>query len=212
MITTDAILVFFTGPGGRPVKQRELARALGVHDAEYPVFRGLVRYLLRTGRLVRLKRGRLAPPDPLNLVVGTVATRRAAYVFVAVADRPEIKNVFIRAAKAGTALDGDRVLVRLLPQETGPSPEGEIIRILERAGRPVLGVFGKSKYMTYVRPDAPSPLHEIYVPPEQTMNAQPGQQVLVHIDDWAEPDLTPEGRVIKEIGRASGRERVCVLV
>ncbi len=191
---------FFSGPDGRPIKRRELARVLRVPDREYPAFRLLVRELIDTGRLVRLKRGRLAPPDSLNLIVGTVSLRPSGYAFVLVEDRPDIKEVFVRRGRTNTALDGDRVMLRLLSWTTGPSPEGEIIRILQRAGKPVVGTFGKSKYFPYVRPDARSPIREIYIYPGRTKSALPGQQVLARIDDWPEPDLTPEGYITKILG------------
>ena len=122
MVTDKEALEFFSGPEGRPVKRRELARALGVTDRDYPAFRALIRDLIRSGRLVKLKRGRLAPPDPLNLIVGEVSLRRSGFAFVAVEDRPDLKTVFVPARLTGSALDGDRVMVRLLPQSTGPTP------------------------------------------------------------------------------------------
>jgi len=200
MIKTDDVLSFFSGPDGRPIKRRELARELGVREREYPVFRMLIRELIKSGRLVKLKRGRLAPPDPLNLVVGTVSLRRAGYAFVAVEDRPDLKGVYIPGRRTNTALDGDRVMVRLLPQTTGPSPEGEVIRVLARAGKPVVGTFGKTRYFAYVRPDMRFSFREVYVNPDQTKNARPGQQVLVSIDDWPAPDLTPQGHIVKVLG------------
>lgn len=200
MIETDDILSFFSGPDGRPIKRRELARQLGVREREYPAFRALIRELIKSGRLVKLKRGRLAPPDPLNLVVGTVSIRRAGYAFVAVEDRPDLKEVFVSGRHTNAALDGDRVMVRLLPQSTGPSPEGEIIRVLERAGKPVVGTFGRTKYVAYVRPDMRLSFREVYINPDRTMNARPGQQVLVRIDDWPAPDLTPQGHIVKVLG------------
>jgi len=200
MVTDKETLLFFSGPKGRPVKRRELAHALGVTDREYPAFRALIRDLIRSGQLVKLKRGRLAPPDPLNLIVGAVSLRRSGYAFVAVEDRPELKTVFVPARLTGTALDGDRVMVRLLPQSAGPTPEGKIIRVLERSGKPIAGIFGQTTYLSYVRPDAPSPIREIYVHPERTQKAEPGQQVLVRIDNWPDPDSTPEGSIVKVLG------------
>lgn len=200
MSTAEEVLSFFSGPRGRPCKRRELARELGVEDREYPVFRALVNELIKSGRLVKLKRGRLAPPDPLNLVVGTVALKPQGYAFVRVEDRPDVPEVFIKARRTKTALDSDRVMVRLLPQADGPTPEGEVIRILERAGKPVLGIFGKTKYVSYVRPAAPSPIKEIYIYPDRTRNARPGQQVLARIENWPASDLTPEGYITKVLG------------
>ncbi len=200
MATAENILSFFSGPQGRPCKRRELARELGVGDREYAAFRLLIRELIKSGRLVKLKRGRLAPPDPLNLVVGTISLKPRGYAFVKVDDRPDIPEVFIKGRRTRTALNGDRVMVRLLPQADGPTPEGDVIRVLERAGKPVLGIFGKTKYVSYVHPAPPSPIKEIYIYPDRTKNAQPGQQVLARIENWPASDLTPEGYITKILG------------
>jgi ribonuclease R len=200
MITAEDVLSFFSGPRGRPCKRRELARELGVDNREYTAFRGVIRELIKSGRVVKLKRGRLAPPDPLNLVVGTVSLKPQGFAFVHVEDRPDLPEVFVKARRTTTALDGDRVMVRLLPLADGPTPEGEIIRVIERADKPLPGIFGKTKFISYVRPTPPSPITEIYIYPDRTKKARPGQQVLVRIDEWPAADLTPEGHVTKVLG------------
>ncbi len=200
MITAEDVHKILTGPKGRPMKRRELARALGVGEREYPEFRALIHEMLRGGRLVKLKRGRLAPPDPLNLAVGIFSQKSQGYGFVTVDERDDLAHVFIKAGQAGTALDGDRVLVRLSPEKTGPTPEGRVIKVLERGEKLIAGIFGKTKYSNHVRPDPPSPLTEIYIHPAHTKKAQPGQQVLVKIEEWPSPDLTPEGRITKVLG------------
>ncbi len=200
MVSTQDILGFFSGERGRPVKRRELAKELQVSDRAYPAFRAQIQELLRSGRLVKLKRGRLAPPDPLNLVVGIIGFRPQGYAFVRVEDRADLPQVFIRAPRTKTALDGDRVMVRLLHRREGPTPEGEVIRVIERRGKPIIGIFGKTKFVNYVRPDPPVPFREVYIYPDKTEGAEPGQQVLVRIDDWPAADLTPEGCVTKVLG------------
>jgi len=200
MVSANDVLSFFSGPHGRPCKRRELARELHIDQRDYPAFRALIGELIKSGRLVRLKRGRLAPPDPLNLVVGAFSLKPQGYGFVKVEERRDLSEVFIKARHTKTALEGDRVMVRLLPRADGPTPEGEIIRIIERAGKPVLGIFGRTKFISYVRPVPPSTINEIYIYPDRTQNARPGQQVLTRIDDWPAPDLTPEGYIVKVLG------------
>lgn len=195
------IIRFLAENVGRPVRSRELAKLMQVPDAQYREFRSTLKDLQAEGKLVRLKRGRWAPPDPLNLITGKVSVRRGGHVFV----RPETgddkpNEIFIRPRERLNALSGDRVMVRLHTERDGPSPEGAIIRIIERGAEPILGIFRKSKYFNSVVPDAPNPLREIYIPNNATKSAKVGQQVVVVITDWEFADQTPTGKVTKVLG------------
>ncbi|MEW5874147.1 MAG: ribonuclease R [Candidatus Zixiibacteriota bacterium] len=198
----DAAIIKFLGEDiSRPSRSRELARMMGVPEREYRDFRARLKRLIAEGRLVRLKRGRLAPPDPLNLVVGKVVVRRGGNVFV----RPEGQgdltgDIFIRPRERMTALAGDRVMVRRHAQREGPSVEGEIIRIVERGNTPILGIFRQAKYFSYVVPDPPHPLREIYVVPSSAKSVKVGQQVIIQITDWEYPDQTPTGKILRILG------------
>ncbi|HWO57220.1 MAG TPA: ribonuclease R [bacterium] len=204
-LTPDSIIHFLIHDVGRPVKLRELSHLMHLPERDYPKLRGLVKQMLSSGRLVTLKRGRLAPPDPLNLIIGTVAVRRGQHFFVRL-DPPDEdpgaprREIFIRPRERLTALDGDRVMVRLHQEKDGPTEEGAIIKILARALKPIVGIYHKSRHFSYVVPDAPHPLREIHVPPAQTRKAQIGQQVIVQITDWDSPDASPSGKIVEVLG------------
>ena len=205
ILTPESIIRFLVHDVGRPVKLRELAHLMRLPEREYPKLRGEVKAMLASGRLVTLKRGRIAPPDPLNLIIGTVFLRRGQHFFVRI-DPPEDdpsaprQEIFIRPRDRMTALDGDRVMVRRHSEKDGPSEEGAIIRILERALKPIVGIYHKAKHFSYVVPDSPHPLREVYVPAQSTKKAEVGQQVVVQITDWDSPDATPSGKIIEVLG------------
>ncbi|GAB4319933.1 MAG: ribonuclease R [Candidatus Zixiibacteriota bacterium] len=183
------------------MRSRELAKLMGIGDRQYRDFRATLKQLQSEGKLVRLKRGRWAPPDPLNLVVGTVSVRRGGHLFVRVEGRDDITSeVFIRPRERLNALAGDRVMVRLHTEKDGPSPEGAIIRVLERGTAPIVGIYRQAKYFSYVVPDPPHPLREIHIPDKANKNAKVGQQVVVQIVDWEHPEQTPSGKIIKVLG------------
>ncbi|MBI5866835.1 MAG: ribonuclease R [candidate division Zixibacteria bacterium] len=199
--TPERIIRFMTDEAGRPVRARELAHLMGVPDRDYPAFRDALKRLLDEGRIVRLKRGRLAPPDPLNLVVGTVVVRRGGHMFCRSDEREGVPpEIFLRPRERMTALDGDRVMVRLHPDRDGPSPEGEVIRVISRGSTPILGVFRRAKHFWYVTPEQPHPLREIYIPTNAARGVEVGQQVMVVITDWEFPDQTPTGKIIQILG------------
>ena len=55
----EAIVRFMADGTYRPLKPKELARALAVSQAQYGEFRTLLRTMLKAGEVIRLRRGRL---------------------------------------------------------------------------------------------------------------------------------------------------------
>ena len=64
----------------------------------------------------------------------------------------EEDDVFISAENLNGAMHNDRILIRLL-KGNGRSKEGEVVRILERANKTLVGTFEKDKNFGFVVPD-----------------------------------------------------------
>lgn len=73
-------------------------------------------------------------PARLRYVEGTLSVQRGGMGFVSAADR-RTRDVFIPPPAMNGAWHGDRVRALVLPGRRGPSPEGRIIAVLERADR-----------------------------------------------------------------------------
>ena len=69
-VSRDQVLNFVRQQHRRPLKIRELARALRVSDRAYSDFRRLIRCMVRDGTLVKLRHSRYGIPSEQNLVVG----------------------------------------------------------------------------------------------------------------------------------------------
>ena len=68
-VTREKLLAFVARAQYRPAKMKELARLLGVPQAEYREFRRLVKNVVTEGLLVRGNHNRYVPPTALNQVV-----------------------------------------------------------------------------------------------------------------------------------------------
>ena len=135
---SKSILKFIASKADRPLKMKELARALDIPQEEYARFRKTVKALLETGELVMLKRSRIGLPEELNVAVGTVQITRSGNGFL-IREGKEI-DLLIPPHAIGTALDGDKVMVRLTGQFNGRE-SGSVIKVLERAPRNIVCVF-----------------------------------------------------------------------
>jgi ribonuclease R len=194
----EKILEFMSRVAYRPVKLRELAKSMKIPEEEYGLFRRTVRCMLRDGLLVKVKRGRIGLPDKLNLVVGNLISAKNGYGFVVPEDKGE--DVYIKAEDIGTALHGDKVVVRLYGRRRGPTREGTIIKILKRARTNLVGTYHQGKFFNFVEPDDRRIQRDIYVNPINSQEAQDGQKVLVSMEEWIDPHLGPEGKIVEVLG------------
>ena len=148
-LTSDIILQFIQSETARPMRLMELARAMNVSQEEYPSFRRMVTKLITDGSLVQLKRGRIGQADQMDMAVGTISINRSGRGFLEVEGAEQ--DIVILDAGLLTALDGDRVMVRLLGDRSG-RPAGTVIKILERYDRNIVGVFHKKDELLFVHP------------------------------------------------------------
>ena len=144
---------------GRPLKPKELARALEVQASDYRDFRKFLRELLGTGELYRVKGGRFAPPSRINLAVGHLAFIRSGAAFL-VNEKPGEEDVFVPASSLSNAYHRDKVVVRLEHRRGGRS-EGRVVRVLERARTEFVGTAHRGAHFLSVSPDDPKFPREI---------------------------------------------------
>ena len=82
--------------------------------------------------------------------------------------------------------------------------EGEITNIIKRAKTDYVGIIQihAKKNFAFVVVDGNKMKTDIFVPINKTMNANDGDKVLVTMEDWPEKADSPNGRVIKVLGKA----------
>lgn len=111
-------------------------------------------------------------------------------------------DIYISARSIHGAMDGDRVLVDLIPQALwGSSREGIIIKILQRNTVEVAGTFEKSKKFGFVIPDGKKGGEDIFVRKKDFSGAQRGDKVLVRITKYPDKENSAEGKIVEIISR-----------
>ncbi len=194
---SKSILKFIASKADRPMKMKELARALDIPQEEYAKFRKTVKGLIQSGELVLLKRSRIGLPEELSVAVGTIQITRGGTGYL-VQEGREI-DLLIPPHALGTALDGDKVMVRLTGHFNGRE-SASVIKVIERAPRNIVGVFHRTRTMMYVQPDNPRIHRDIYIPPDVTMDAEEGEKVVAQLVGWENQYQNPEGKIIERIG------------
>lgn len=208
----NEIIEFVRTTASRPLKIRELSKAMEIGAADYAKFRQMVKRLLASGELVNIKRGRLGLPEQLDLLVGRISVTKAGTGFLireVEADEPDEQDLLVPSEFLSTALDGDKVLVRREGHMRGREA-GSVIKILERAQRKLVGVYHQTPHFNIVTPDNQRIHRDIYIPQADTLDAKKGQKVVVELSDWDDPYRNPEGRVVEILGKP-GSPRVDLL-
>jgi ribonuclease R len=196
------IVAYLRSAAGRPLKAKELARGLGIATADYASFKDLLQRLEDEGVLYRVQRQRYAAPERINLLVGRLQTVRSGAGFVT----PDAggDDVFVAPDRLDTALDGDRVIVRIERRRRGPRVEGAVVRVLERARETIVGIYhpaeGRARF-GFVVPEDTRLARDIFVAPGDEGGAQDGDVVVVRITHWGREHLGPAGQVEQVLGR-----------
>jgi ribonuclease R len=183
---------------GRPLKAKDLARALEISGADYRDFRRFLRDLLSSGELYRVKGGHFAPPSRINLVVGHLSFIRSGAAFL-VNEKAGEEDVFVPAASLGNAYHRDKVVVRVEHQRGG-RPEGRVVRVLERARTEFVGTAHRGPHFLSVSPDDPKFPRDILVRLAEAGEVRNGEKVLVRVQDWGTGHSNPAGVIAERLG------------
>jgi ribonuclease R len=110
-------------------------------------------------------------------------------------------DVFIPTNNLNHALDKDIVKVYVYNKRKGKKPEGEVIEVLERSKTDFVGVIDIQKNFSFVSTANPKMYTDIFIPKDKIGEADQGDVVLVHIEDWPSRADSPFGKVIKVLGK-----------
>ena len=197
-LTTEGVIRHLQTEAQRPLKAKELARALDIAEPDYAEFKEFLARLVDEGVLYRVKGQRYALPKKINLVVGQLQTIRSGAGFVTL---EEAQDVFVPSHGLGSALDGDKVVARVERRRRGDRPEGRVIKVLERARETVVGVYHPSRSFGFVVPEDQKLTRDVFVPPGQDGGAKDGDVVVVRVESWGDAHRGPAGAVETVLGR-----------
>lgn len=138
-IVNDILKNLSTAHGALGVKG--LFRRLNYHRSQYGEYRATLHQLLENGQVVRIGRRRLGIPRKQETFRGRLRLTPHGYGFV---DRAN-DSIFISAAEARQAYDGDEVEVSVVDVGHSAGPSGQIINIDESKRLPLLARLRRRK-------------------------------------------------------------------
>ncbi|HZR17804.1 MAG TPA: ribonuclease R [Verrucomicrobiae bacterium] len=203
----DKILELLGRPDYTPLDMAGLGRALGLQRSASQVLNQTLARMERAGQIARLKQGnRFGLPLQADLVPGRIRINRQGGGVLQPTD-PRLPAIRVPSDATGTAMHGDRVLVRrdAAPRRVSGAeepPAGRVVRVLERARTSLVGTLQAGRQFLYVIPDDPRIPQDIYVPPPTDVGrpAVPGDKVVVELREWTSRHTNPEGEIIEVLG------------
>ncbi|MCI1945397.1 ribonuclease R [Clostridium luticellarii] len=200
MNVKEAIINFMREQAYKPMTMKELRKAFGIKKSEIKEFKKIVDDLETQGLIIRTRTNRYGLPDKMGLITGKFQGHQKGYGFVIPDD--EGMDVFVSSSFSNGAMNGDKVVVKVIKEENkGKKCEGEIIRVLERANKTIIGTFENSRNFGFVVPEEKRIYQDIFIPKECKKDAETGDIVIVQITKWSGNRRNPEGKIVDILGK-----------
>lgn len=182
-----------------PLKAKELANRLDVPSSDYRAFKEMLSELVEGGSLYRVKGQRYAVPSKINLVVGRISLTRRGDGFV----QPDEggADLFVASSLLESAMDGDKVVVRIERRPRGRSPEGRVIKVLERAHDSIVGIYQHGGGFALVVPIEEKLGRDVLIAEGSANGAGDGDVVVARIIQFASGHTNATGEVTRVLGR-----------
>jgi len=183
---------------GEPLAPQELAERLNIRPRERREFDAGIAALERAGEVVQNRAGALLVGKRISLVAGRVEGHPDGHGFLVPDDRGP--SVFLPPAEMRGLMHRDRAAVRVSGRDHRGRPVGEVIEVLERANRRIVGRLHAEHGVLFLVPEDRRIAHDILVPPAEVGKAKAGQVVTVELVAQPAKHAQPVGRVAEVLG------------
>ncbi len=186
-----------------PMKEKELAVMLQVSKEDRGELNRILNELLAEGKLSLTKKGKFVKAKHSDKeLTGTFISHPKGFGFVEIDGRDE--DLYIPENCVNGAFHKDTVKVSLLSGHNGRRQEAQVIEILARGMRQIVGIYDKSnKNYGFVIPDNTKISEDIFVPVERSKGAVSGHKVVCEITDYGRNNRKPEGRITEILGHVN---------
>lgn len=120
----------------KPLSLDQILRIMKLPRREKRHVQSLLSHLEKEGTLIR-SHGKWILPKNRKLIRGKLSIQRSGAGFVIPENTESGNDIFISPPDIGEAWDEDTVEVMILPSRRGPNREGRIMKLVERANKPI---------------------------------------------------------------------------
>lgn len=196
--------------GRTGITAQQLMLKLGLNKRERDALHALLAGLIEQGKVEAARRGRYValggtPREGGKSTAGVEATldviaSGAGYARLG----PGIDDVYVPENAVGTALHGDRVLLRV--GSGHGRPEGKVLQVLERRRTRFVGKVEQQGGQMLLKADDQKMNRPMLIPAEALNGAKPGEKVVVEMAAWNNAREIPRCTVVRILGKAGEHE------
>ena len=174
---------------GSPLSATDIAKALSVTRKEHDGFIKRLTAMERDGQIELNRKGHYELAHQPNFIEGRVIGHRDGYGFF-VRDDGE-PDIFLPEREMQKAMHGDRALVRAVGYDRRGRSEGQIVEILQRANKRIIGRLLSENGTLVVAPEDKRLGRDILIAPKGQGKAKVGQVVSVEILEYPDRYVQP---------------------
>ncbi|MDY6064777.1 MAG: ribonuclease R [Finegoldia sp.] len=184
-----------------PLKAEDLAKFLGISRGDYPMFLSVIKDLENENLILETKKGKLVASEDYSVYLGVLQGSGQDFSYF-IPDDKKVKDIYIAPNKLNGAIHKDRVLVKKIKEATNEkSPEGEVLKVVERGRDKLVGTFQENKKFGFVILDDKKYGFDVFVPAGNVNGARNKDKVLVKLLKVpAKGKKHPEGVITEVIG------------
>ncbi len=138
--------------------------------------------------------------EPGKTVTGTITTNRKGMGFVKNSDNID-NDIFVDGPYLNTALNGDKVEVKIDSKRSEKGLTGVVIKILERARDSFVCAIDNKEGVLTAYPDDKKAYASIRLGAEDREKVSVGDKVYVKMKEWTDPKVNPEGVILRILGK-----------
>ena len=185
---------------GVPLKTESLAILLDIAEHEMPFFERRLTAMARDGQILINRRGMVCAAEKLALVKCRVEAHKDGFGF-AVPLTPDGQGDFVLPARQMRGLmHGDTVTVRPAGADRRGRREGQVLDVIERAQKTVVGRLMIERGIAMLSPEDSRLPDSILLEPDSVGKAKPGQVVVAQIDAYPDTHRPAVASVVEVLG------------
>jgi ribonuclease R len=197
-LSTDIVLKYLS-QRNEPANTKAIAETLGRvgKEGRQETF-DILEKLRDDGQVSQLGKHRWAMKHAIKDHRGRVVGHVDGHGYVLTDDTRE--KVFLRSHEMNEALHNDIVNVRIVGRDHRKKLFGKIIEVVERGNLTIVGRYFNENNINFVVPDDQRIGQDVFILPEHTKGAEPGQVVSVKITKHPTKNFQPVGEIVEVLG------------
>ena len=206
------LLELLASEGYQPMRRSEIAQRFRLDSADRRTLRYVIRTLESEGKVVLLRKNRIALPSHGENVVGTLSVHHKGFGFVSLDDGQGVDGeIFVPADGMGSARHSDRVQLRIFESTAPPGRlpasaeisskvyEGRVMQVLKRGFTEVVGLLQRPSTGWRLIPDN-GRIEEVPITGcADHIALVKNHKVVVELDEPEFPGATLRGRVVDDL-------------